>query len=461
MSDNIFLDRSNWLRLPVSNLKQGMFVASLDRPWMETPFLTQGFVISSEAEIRKLREYCKYVYVDKGGSSWRAKKDPFRQTFGQARGTAKDPDKAGLADRVKGKDAQSLVATINMRTPYPVTTAVAEEHRLAYETYSRAREVTADILNQAGAGNAIETEAASEVVRHCVDSILRNPDALMWMTKNRHMESYRLEHSINVCVLAITFGRHLRLDTSRLEKLGMAGLLHDVGTMQIPEQVLNKTGALSEEEFTLIRSHTTRGRDLLLKSGGSLSYSMDAAVNHHERADGKGYPRGLLSHELSDYARIISIVDAFDAMISERHHAPAKSTHEALKVIFRERGKQFDEELALEFIQLIGPYPPGTLVELQNGCVALVLSSQMKKRHLPLVKVVLDNDKQQLEPYFLNLQDVEQGTVARENLIARVLKDGSYGVSLEDFEIGSELASQQQAVAEDDESESEDQPGES
>lgn len=155
------------------------------------------------------------------------------------------------------------------------------------------------------------------------------------------------------------------------------------------------------------------------------------AINHHERVDGKGYPRGLFAYELSSYSRIIAIVDAFDAMTSDRCYDQASSTLDALKEIYRHRGTHFDEDYSLEFIQLMGPYPPGTIVELINGYVAIVLSSMEKKRHLPLVKLVLDQDKQPIGEEFIDLQDVQRGTLTREWLIRKVLKDGENGVLLE------------------------------
>jgi hypothetical protein len=187
-------------------------------------------------------------------------------------------------------------------------------------------------------------------------------------------------------------------------------------------------------------THPEEGRKLLMKSQGSLSSAIDVAINHHERMDGKGYPRGLFARELSVYARIIAIVDAFDAMTSDRCYDMARSTLDSLKEIYRHRGTHFDEDLALEFIQLMGPYPPGTIVELSNGYVGIVLSSQSKKRHLPNVKLVLDSDKNPIPEEFVDLLDVERGTVPREWLIHRVLKDGEYGVFLKDCPVKTAVA---------------------
>jgi putative nucleotidyltransferase with HDIG domain len=273
------------------------------------------------------------------------------------------------------------------------------------------------------------------VVTDCVDSILRNPDALLWMAKIKHVDHYTMEHCLNVSVLAIAFGRHLRMDRQDLIRLGTGGLLHDVGKMKIPDEILNKPGRLTEEEFSVMKQHSELGKELLTKSQGSLNYAVDVAFNHHERMDGKGYPRGLFASELSEYARIVSIVDAFDAMTSNRCYERSRSTLDALKTIYRDRDKHFDEQYALEFIQLMGPYPPGTIVELVNGSVGIVLSSEPKKRHLPRIRLILDQQKQKQPEEIVDLLNVGAGNLDKSWLIHKVLKDGDFDIRLEQYPV--------------------------
>ncbi len=437
---NKFIDRSNYIRVPASGLKLGMFVAELDRPWLETPFLIQGFTIRSLSEIRKLREYCDFVFVDKQGRLWGDKKDPLRTGFGMPKRSADGSGEKSLQKRARRVPESSLLDTLQARSEHQVKASVGEEHPAAREAYKAAHHTVSGILEQARLGNALDTEAAREVVTGCMESLLRNPSTLMWMAKIKHVDHYTMEHCLNVCILAIAFGRHLRLDEEELVKLGAGGMLHDVGKMQIPDEILNKPAKLSEEEFAQMKMHTEFGRNLLMKSEGSMSYAVDVAFNHHEQIDGQGYPRGLFAKELSQYSRIISIVDAFDAMTSDRCYGAARSTLDALKEIYRQRGKQFDEELALEFIQLMGPYPPGTIVELSNGFIGIVLSSKEKKRHLPEVRLVLDKEKNKTEEKVVNLLDVERGTLPRDWLIRKVLKDGDNGIHLEEYPVRSALA---------------------
>ncbi|UTW46243.1 HD-GYP domain-containing protein [bacterium SCSIO 12696] len=436
MSKNPFLSQDNLIQVSVSQLKIGMFVAELDRPWLETPFLLQGFVIQHPSEMRKLSEYCDYVYVEKGGRNWGGKNTPFK---GVAQPKAKP--RSGISSTVKStsanyvsRDANSLVNTLTTRPTYNSTVPAEQEHQTARELYQEARQNVGNILDQVRLCNMVDTSAARSTVKLCVDSVLRNPAALGWMSKIKHMNEYTAEHCLNVCILAIAFGRHLRLPEKELEKLGMCGLLHDVGKVKIPDEILDKPGKLDEREFDIMKSHTTVGRDLLRQSGDVGEYAIDAAFSHHEQMDGKGYPRRVRAHELTEYSRIIAIVDAFDAMTSDRCYTRAKSTLEALREIYRCRNSQFDPELALEFISLIGPYPAGTIVQLHNGLVGIVLHSKHNKRHLPVVQVIRDNGET-VEPYKVDLLDTENGDLGGSYLVRRVLKNGDQGIQLEDYPV--------------------------
>ncbi|MGV6807457.1 MAG: HD-GYP domain-containing protein, partial [bacterium] len=325
---NIFLDRSNLIRTPVSALKIGVFVAELDRPWLETPFLVQGFVIKNQSEIRKLGQYCDYVYVEKQGRQW-TKSDPFKSPMGIKRSTMGADDKGQHLRRAVSR--KSLTATLGQRSSYEVSVKAPEEHAQAREIHLEARGAVVNILDQARMGAAIETETAKRVVKSCVESMLRNPHALMWMAKIKHADQYTLEHCLNVSILAIAFGRHLRLEKTDIEKLGICGLLHDVGKMQVPDEILNKPDKLTDEEMDVMRSHATLGRELLMSKKDAMTYTIDVTFNHHERVDGTGYPRGLHAHEISDFAKIITIVDAFDAMTSDRCYDEAKTSVDALR----------------------------------------------------------------------------------------------------------------------------------
>ncbi|MEH6467314.1 MAG: HD domain-containing phosphohydrolase, partial [Porticoccus sp.] len=273
-----------------------------------------------------------------------------------------------------------------------------------------------------------------------VQSILRHPDALLWMTRIKEPKQYLLEHCLHTSIHAINFGRVLRLNENDMMRLGLHGLLADLGMIKIPLDILYKKEALTDEESAVMKKHPLLGRDLLMKSKDGGRYAADAVVNHHERFDSKGYPRGLSAKTLPQTSRIISIIDAYDAMVSPRVYAEGKSPLQALQQIYRNRGKQFDGDFALEFIHAMGPYPPGTIVELKNGCVGIVLMSDPKYRQLPQLSVVLNGEKQPQKPGFVDLLALERVGEAQELLIHKVLKQGDYGVDIKNYPVNELLA---------------------
>lgn len=391
----------NTIKIHVSELKVGMFVSQLDRPWLETPFLMQGFVIESLDDIHTIAQYSEHVWIDAVQQVWVS------------------PEERG------GIKATPKIAYVNK-------VDVKAEHSAARQVYREARKITRTLLDDIRLGGVINTREAKSTVKDCVASVLRNPDALIWMSKIRSQDEYTAEHCLNVCILAIAFGRHLGWDEPDLEKVGLCGLLHDVGKMRIPNEILNKPGRLSNEEFNVMREHAIHGRNLLMASPGIPNSTIDVAYSHHEKVDGSGYPRGLKAAGISELAKVVAIVDAYDAMTADRCYSEAIPSTEALKIIFKDRGTHFDDRLALEFIKSVGLYPPGTLVELVNGVIGIVLETNLKYRHLPKIIAVHKKDQPLEKAISIDLADIEKNTLDKTFLIRRALKDGSFGVLLKD-----------------------------
>ncbi len=396
---------SNTTKVMVRDLRVGMYVSRLDRDWLDTPFLLQGFHIEEYDDIETVAEYCEYVWVD------------------ESRSLKIDTNPEGTATRGPGASEEHYADT-----------PVAEEHRRMFGTFRQARSLTKSMLDDIRLGGTINTEIARQTVNDCVQSVIRHPDALLWMSRMRNENEYTAEHCLNVCILAIAFGRSLGMQEQDLTNLGMCGLLHDVGKMKIPAEVLDKPDRLTREEMTIMMSHTIHGRNLLLSSPDIFSGTIDVAFSHHERIDGNGYPRRLAGANISRLARIIAIVDAYDAMTADRCYQTAKTSTEALKIIYNARGVHFDEQLALKFIQTIGLYPAGSVVELHSGEVGLVIETNRRIRHLPRVLVVTDNEKKPLsKERVIDLSLIENGQLSGEYLIKQVWKDNSFGVSLRNY----------------------------
>jgi putative nucleotidyltransferase with HDIG domain len=381
-----------------------MFVSKLDRDWQETPFLMQGFMIESLDDIDTVAEYSQYVWIDAVKEEWIP------------------PEQRGVAGPAIPK-VKSYVNKVDAQ----------KEHRAAMGVYRQARQLTKTLLDDVRLGGAINTEQAKSTVKDCVHSILRNPDALLWMARMRNESEYTAEHCLNVCILSIAFGRHLGMSEAELEKLGLCGLLHDVGKMRVPAQVLNKVEPLTEKEFNMIKAHTVHGRNLLMSSPGVPNIAVDVAYSHHERIDGEGYPRKMKASGISDFARIVAIVDAYDAMTADRCYSRAIPSTDALKRIFQDRGTQFDERLALEFIKSVGLYPPGSIVELVNGLVGIVLETNTRYRHLPKIIAVRDLNQRLDKERIIVLGEIEQKTLDKGHLIKRALCDGSHGIFIREY----------------------------
>lgn len=414
------------IELHISQLKLGMYVTALDKPWLDTPFLVQGILIQSQQDIDKIAEHAIYVWID-----------PLKQSV-KVMSELKNlstKETAAAAGQQQTLNPASESANLKKHVNHYAKQAdVEKEHALAYKTYDSGKQIINEVLQAAALNQVPDLAQSKNLVKSCLDSILRNPDALLWMTKIREEDQYTAEHCLSVCILAIVFGRYLGLSEKDLTILGLCGLLHDVGKMRVSSELLNKPGSLTIEEFLEIKNHTLRGYELLSASGNPMpTIIAETALGHHERIDARGYPKKISATMLPELVRIISIVDAYDAMTADRCYSAAKSTTAALKIIYEERGKQFDEDLALAFIRCIGIYPPGSLVELMNGSVGVVLDVNEKYRHLPRIIILRDMDGKAYSPYVVNLLDIEFGNLDAGYLVKSTLKSGAHGIDVKNY----------------------------
>lgn len=386
----------------VSGLKVGMYVCELDRPWLETPFILQGFKITDIKDIDTIAEYCEYVYIETTEDQWLEQEE------------------------------RAVLAASPKRAKVSTTGNNRDEYHRASSIHRTARNLTLGFMDDVRLGRGINLKEVQATVSECVSSILRAPDTMMWLSKIRKKDDYTAEHSLNVGLLAITFGRHLGASEDDLNKLGFAGMLHDVGKMRTPLEVLNKEGNLTDEEYTIMKSHAQHGRDILMAHKTIDHGAVDVAFGHHEALDGSGYPRKVKAAGINDFTRIVTLCDVYDAITSDRVYKDGRSSLEALKVLYQNRGTKFDEKLVTEFIKCIGLYPPGSIVELKNGKVGIVISTNYRNRHLPKVMILRDEKKIPVRETVINLEQF-----AREgddqHIIRSILPNGSNGIRIEKF----------------------------
>ncbi len=397
-------------QISVGDLRKGMYVARLDRPWTDSPFLFQGFCISRAREIEILQDYCEHVFID------------FERTRELDGDTAKvdDPD---------------LIAPLPKPTEHYKDECSAEEEsasaKLALAQLSGTIE---QVIRNLRHGKSFNVPDAGRVVEQLVVSMLRNPDAMMLLQQLRNRDEYAYSHSIGASVLAVAFARHMGYSRRQIKFFAMGALLLDIGKLQVPEELLKRPGRLSDDEFAEIKRHVGFGVDLIKGSKGISQITLDVVASHHERFDGSGYPLGLKGKHISVHGRMAGIIDTYDAITSNRPYAAALSPHEAIRRLYDLGGSDFQKELVEQFIQCIGAYPTGTLVELSAGEVGIVVAQNRVRRLRPTVMVILGPDKIALEePTTIDLMEQLENKDGDWLDIVKAHSPGAYGIRPEEY----------------------------
>ena len=411
-------------KIDVMDLRKGMYISQLDRPWLESPFLFQGFELHTEEDMELLRKHCKYVIIDltlgldvlplsnrvEYESRMRAIQDAEDEIASKVRELADSPS------RPRGRPA------------YEDQVPLEEEIVRAREIESSAREIMHELIRHVQKGKDFSIELVTKVVTNMVNSMLRNPDAMVCLTYMRKISDYTALHSIRTCILGIAFGRHLVFTKEELIDLGVGLMLHDIGMMKIPKKILEKPSGLNTEEFETMKRHVGWGVALVNKNGVIPPLAMQVLQQHHERHDGEGYPLQLKGDAISQAGYIGSIVDVYDAVTSDRIYSGGLSAEDALKRMYEWREKDFHPELVEDYIRCMGIFPIGSLVELSTGSIGVVISINRARRLKPKVALVLTADK---TPYsrkiVTDLMEHVDGQ-GREIKISRVLPVGSYNI---------------------------------
>jgi len=294
-----------------------------------------------------------------------------------------------------------------IESPKPAKkTPIDKELKKASKLYKQAKTLQDQAFESMKAGKPIDTGAMKEVADGFIDSVFRNADALACMTRMREKDEYLMEHSVNVSIIMTIFAKHLRLERPIIHDLATGALLHDVGKIGVPDPILNKPGRLTDGEMDQMRSHVTLGYNVLKKSGDLNPISIEVVGDHHERLDGMGYPNGKNAEQLSQYARMIAIVDTYDAITASRCYQNARSPVTAFKILRGESGSAFDANLVAEFIKCMGIHPVGTLVKMKSNKLGIVTESNLVNPICPVVHVFYSiSNKSYIDPRTMNLAD--------------------------------------------------------
>jgi len=403
--------------VPVEQLQFGVYISELDRPWTETPFVFQGFVLEDEKQLETLKKYCRKVYVD-----------PEKSTDLPERSQLKT---GPVGARPK---FESVLASITRKVVYEEKVSVDVELPAARAAQGRTEVALRDVFDTVRSGKVIDAPRVREAVTSMTDSVVRNPDAMLLLSRLKERSELTHDRAVGVSIYMITFGRFLQLPREQLDLLGTLGLLQDIGKLRLPAGLLEKKGPLSEDEQKACRSHLLHSVAILKETAGLPAELPALAALHHERFDGSGYPEHLKGPEIGLFGSIAGLVDCFDALTRQRPYAEALSPSNALSKLYDWRDTLFDGSLVQQMIQCIGIYPVGAAVEMNTGEIGIVIAQNLVRRLQPRVMVVLDAKGNLLRPQ--KILDLVKEPKAGPDLpyrIKRTLEKGSVPIDASEF----------------------------
>ncbi len=374
-------------KVKVDQLKPGMFVHDFNCGWLQHPFLANSLKINDKNLIKTIIDNgIREVYIDTD------------------KGT--DVANAPTMEEVDKQVETELKKVIIPGKENTKRVSLKEEIANAREVKQEAKQTVQRVMEDIRLGKQLDAEKVDNVIGKMVDSIFQNQDALLSLGRIKTVNEYTFLHSVSVSVLIIAFAKYLGYDRESMKEIGIGGLLHDVGKINVPIEILTKPGRLSEDEFSSIKKHVGYGSDIIEQTSGISETPMHITAHHHERFDGTGYPNNLKGDLISIVGQMAAIVDVYDAITSDRCYKKAILPTNALKKLLEWSEFHFNKELVKQFVRCMGIYPVGSLVSLSNGLICVVLSHDENKILTPIVRAVYSTKIDRfIKPFDINLSN--------------------------------------------------------
>lgn len=397
-------------KIAVKYLQPDMYITDLNCDWIPHHNLQKEGRIPDSHVIDRIKELgIKEVYIDssKGMDS-------------------QDSIPAREAD---AKNEQDLHKVSLLIPDNDAKVTVAEEFHKAERLHNKARGMIENVLNDVKTGKSFEIAAFEEIADGMVDSVLRNHNALACLGRIREKDTYLMEHSINLAVLMGIFSKAVNIPRDNITKSVTGALLHDIGKVMIPDEILHKPGKLTAKEFEIIKEHVSLSRDILQTVEGIDPLTVKVAAEHHERVDGSGYPLGLTSCQLCTESKMVAITDVYDAITADRVYHKGMPPTNALKKLLEWSGSHLDESLVHRFIKTVGIYPVGSLVKLDSGRLAIVLEPGEKDLKAPIVKIFYNSKTHDYLP--VQILDLSKPSV--QDFVVSAADPIEFKININDF----------------------------
>ncbi|WP_148864549.1 HD-GYP domain-containing protein [Marinobacter fonticola] len=356
-------------RIPLSALKVGMYITDMNNDWIPHSNDKRRGVVQREDIIEKIaRLGVRHVYIDTARGLDSSEGVPLQDV---------DRSNETLLQQAGGLKPQL--------TPY---TGRDEEIIIAKRIHNETQSLVGSLMQNVKLGQAIDLSPVHELAENLQGSVFRNPNAMACLGRIREKDNYLLEHSVNLSVLMSIFGKAMKHSPEVLLQTVVGALLHDIGKILTPDDILHKPGRLTPEEFEVMKRHALDSYKILAGTEGIGELTLLTAGQHHERMDGSGYPEGLKGDKISVYGRMVAIADVYDAITSNRVYHSAMTPTQGLKKLLEWSGDHLDPELVRQFIRCIGIYPVGSLVLMESGRLGVVIEGNEDDQRLPVVRIM-------------------------------------------------------------------------